>query len=311
MNKILFLIFSLSTHILANNVVSSLKIASTTNEVFYSKNLINITQKDLSLFSKNDNIQNLFDKALNENRIAYNKFDSIKTYNNLENGDFLLLKCLKEIDCDIETFAKIMQKSQLHQKIAYDYPSISIGKLNQIVGSINENLMNRYFISSNWIKIEGEVGRNGIDGLFIKRDTNGFIRDLLIVESKYNKSGLQDTEHGQQMTKQWILKKLLNLKNKYPDNSDYIQIEKFVNNDIYRAMLWNLKAENDVLIFDLSKLNDKNGKVEKISLISGEKFKINQSNNSYININNPENDFHRNIIEWYKKEFERIEEVLK
>ena len=60
-----------------------------------------------------------------------------------------------------------------------------------------------------------------------------------------------------------------------------------------------------------SKLNDKNGKVEKISLIGGEKFKINQSNNSYININNPENDFHRNIIEWYKKEFERIEEVLK
>jgi cysteinyl-tRNA synthetase len=58
-------------------------------------------------------------------------------------------------------------------------------------------------------------------------------------------------------------------------------------------------------------LNDKNGKVEKISLIGGEKFKINQSNNSYININNPENDFHRNIIEWYKKEFERIEEVLK
>lgn len=157
--------------------------------------------------------------------------------------------------------------------------------------------MNKYFISSNWTKIETEeVGRNGIDGLFIKKDSNGLIRDLLIVESKYNKSGLQDTEHGQQMTKQWILKKLMNLQNKYPDNKDYIQIEKFVQHDTYRAMLWNLKLDNNILIFDLVKLNDKNVKMEKIDLVGGEKFKINQSNNSFIDLNNPENDFQKILL---------------
>lgn len=128
----------------------------------------------------------------------------------------------------------------------------------------------------------------------------------MIVESKYNKSGLNDTKNGQQMTKQWILKKVENLQKKYPDNNDYLQIEKFVNNDVYRSMLWNLKVENEKLIFDLVKVNDKSGKIEKVNLVGGEKFKINQLNNSFIEIKKPENQFQEKMINWYTEELNSI-----
>ena len=108
------------------------------------------------------------------------------------------------------------------------------------------------------------------------------------------------------MTKQWILKKVENLQKRYPDNNDYLQIEKFVNNDVYRSMLWNLKVENEKLIFDLVKVNDKSGKIEKVNLVGGEKFKINQLNNSFIEIKKPENQFQEKMINWYTEELNSI-----
>lgn len=306
MNKIILIFTILVTNFYANGVTNISKIALYSEEINVVKSIVNITEKELLLQPKNENIQNLFSMALNENRISYNEFKYISVYDKFENGDLLLLKCLKENDCYVGKFADIMQKSELHQKIAYKYPQISIGKLNQLVGSLNENLMNRYFTSSGWTKIEGEIGRNGIDGLFIKKNNEGIIKEVLIVESKYNKSGLQDTEYGQQMTKQWIIKKIEDLKLKYPDDNNYKQIGKFIDNDIYRSMLWNLKVENENLIFDLAKLNDKNGKIEKINLVGGEKFKINQSNNSFINIHQPENEFQKKIVSWYDEEMNNI-----
>ena len=125
----------------------------------------------------------------------------------MKNGDKLLLKCLKNPACNIEEYSNLMSKSPLHIKVASKYPHMTIGQINMKVGSINENIMNKYFQSTGWSKIESEIGRNGIDGLFVKR-RNGVIYDIIIAESKYNKSGLQHTNHGVQMTKQWILKKI-------------------------------------------------------------------------------------------------------
>jgi hypothetical protein len=306
MNKILILILGLNVNFYANSLTTITKVASYSHEVTLGKQLINISQKELSLQSKNENIQSLFNIALNQNRVNYNEFKYISNYNSLEKGDLLLLRCLKETSCEVGKFVDIMQKSELHQKIAYKYPQASLGKLNKIVGTLNENLMNKYFTSSGWIKIEGEVGSNGIDGLFIKRNKDRTIKEILIAESKYNKSGLNDTKNGQQMTKQWILKKVENLQKKYPDNNDYLQIEKFVNNDVYRSMLWNLKVENEKLIFDLVKVNDKFGKIEKVNLVGGEKFKINQLNNSFIEIKKPENQFQEKMINWYTEELNSI-----
>lgn len=303
---IVFLIF-ISDIIYANSISNISKLGAFSEKIDTVRQIVNITQKELSLKPKSENIQDLFSLALNENRISYDEFKYISTYNKLDNGDTLLLKCLKDNLCEVGKFVDNMQKSELHQKIAFKYPQVSIGKLNQLVGSLNENLMNRYFTSFGWTKIEGEVGRNGIDGLFVKKNRDGSIKEILIVESKYNKSGLQDTENGKQMTKQWILKKIDNLQKEYPNNDEYNQIKEFVDNDIYRSMLWNLKVEGEKLIFDLTKLTDKNGSIEKLDLVGGEKFKINQSNNSFIDIKKPENDFQKKIVNWYNEELDNIE----
>ncbi|SFV65186.1 hypothetical protein MNB_SM-6-1557 [hydrothermal vent metagenome] len=181
---------------------------------------------------------------------------------------------------------------------------MSLAQINHKVGSINENIMNQYFQSTGWSKIEGEVGRNGIDGLFVKRK-NGAIVDVMVVESKYNKSGLQYTKNGKQMTKQWIMKKIENLKRKYPDNKDYNTIEKYIENENYRALLWNLKIKENNLIIALKKVHDKGGKITTSDLRGGEKMKINFKGNQMIDLDNPKNDFHKMIVFWYKNELKK------
>jgi len=263
--------------------------------------LSRVTQKSLTL-SKVDNIQNLMSLAIKENRVSFmDQCKYITTFKKIENGDKLLLKCLKNTTCDIEIFSSMMTKSTLHVKVATKYPNMSLGQINIKVGTINENMMNKYFQSMGWRKIEGEVGRNGIDGLFIKKK-NGVIVDVLVVESKYNKSGLQYTNHGQQMTKQWVSKKIDNLIKEYPNNSDYVSIKKYVDNNIYRAMLWNLKTQDDKLMISLKQVHDKMGKVVTSDLKGSKQMKINFNGNQEISIKNPKDNFHKEIVSWYKEE---------
>ena len=263
--------------------------------------LSKVTQKSLTL-SKTENIQSLVNLAIKEKKINFmNQCKYIERFKNIEYGDKLLLKCLKSPACDLENFSNLMSKSSLHVKIAAKYPNMTLGQINIKVGTINENIMNKYFQSTGWTKIEGEVGRNGIDGLFIKKK-NGVIVEALVVESKYNKSGLQHTKHGQQMTKQWVSKKVDNLIKQYPNNSDYVNIRKYVDNDIYRAMLWNMKTTDDSLLISLKHIHDKAGKATTTKVIGNAKMKINFNGNQEINIKNPANVFHKKIGLWYKDE---------
>ena len=271
------------------------------NLISKAGSLQKVTQKYLNL-SKVENIQNLMALSVKENRVDFlEQFKYIKVFKNIKNGDKLLLKCLKTSDCDLEKYSDLMRKSPLHIKIATKYPNMNLAQINYKVGSINENIMNQYFKSTGWTKIEGEVGRNGIDGLFIKVK-HDVIVDVMVVESKYNKSGLQHTMNGKQMTKQWVSKKIEVLQKKYPNNKDYDVIKKYIENDSYRAFLWNLKINDENLIVSLKKVHDKNGKIATSNLKGGEKMKINFNGNQKININNPKSDFHRQIVSWYKKE---------
>ena len=52
-------------------------------------------------------------------------------------------------------------------------------KLNIVNGYTTECVMNYFYTSSGWYKIEGEVGRNGLDGLYIKKE-KGIVRDVLV-----------------------------------------------------------------------------------------------------------------------------------
>jgi len=143
--------------------------------------LSKVTIKSLSM-SKIDNIQNLMALATKEKRVDFiDQFKYIKEYKNMKNGDKILLKCLKKSTCNLEKYTNLMHKSPLHRQFAMKYPNMSLSQINHRVGSINENIMNKYFQSTGWTKIEGEVGRNGIDGLFIKRK-NRVISKVMVVK---------------------------------------------------------------------------------------------------------------------------------
>lgn len=309
MKRIIFIFVVLGSILFADvlgcmsipRITKSTRGINETSAIMKSGRLAIITEKSLSL-SKEANIEDLIYLARIENRINFvDECKYLPIYKNMKNGDKILLKCLKDKECDMEIFSQLMTKSPMHIELASKFTNLSLAQLNLKVGVINENLMNKYFQSVGWTKIEGEVGRNGIDGLFIKRKNN-VIADVMIVESKYNKSGLQITDNGQQMTKQWIAKKIENLQIKYPDNDDYNTIQKFIENDVYRARLWNIKREDDKLLISLKKVHDKDGKVETSKIEGPEQGMVNYKNNSIVSLTNPENTFQKQIVSWYKEE---------
>jgi len=312
MKKILLLLL-FNKFLLANSlefvddgvkIIKGEKVISTITEssqILKVAKLSKVTEQMLGN-TKVTNIQDLLQLAVKEQRIGFTKqFLYIKTFKNIKNGDRLLFQCLKNSACDLANYSSLMNKSPLHITLASKYPTLTLAQINNKVGAINETLMNKYFKSTGWTKIEGEVGRNGIDGLFIKRK-NGVVSDVIIAESKYNKSGLQHTQHGKQMTNQWILKKLEVLQAKYPKNLDYKIIEQHVKNDNYRALLWNLKTTENKLLISLTKIHDKNGAISISALKGNEKMKINFFRNRDIDIQNPQNSFQEKIISWYKAE---------
>jgi hypothetical protein len=288
---------------LARGVKSAAKYSDDAIDILKAKKISQVTYATLKLNTVDKNIQALLHLAAKEHRLKHysDQFTYVSKYKKFKNGDKLLLKCLKTRTCDLENFSKLMTKSPLHVKVVTKYPHMTLGQVNIKVGTINENIMNKYFQSTGWTKIEGEVGRNGIDGLFIKKK-NGVIVDVMVVESKYNKSVLQYTNNGQQMTKQWVTKKIDDLISKYPNSQDYKTIKEFVDKDVYRALLWNIKVNDDKLIISLKKVHDKSGKVVTSDLRGHEKMKINFEGNQEISIKNPNNDFHKKIVEWYKEE---------
>ena len=66
------------------------------------------------------------------------------------------------------------------------------GRLNIINGASAECVMHQFYTQSNWTQIEGEIGRNGIDGLYYNS------------QSAKNKT-------IKQMSKEWVLKTMKKL----------------------------------------------------------------------------------------------------
>jgi hypothetical protein len=129
----------------------------------------------------------------------------------------------------------------LHAKIVILSDSKIQGRLNILNGASAECVMHHFYTDSGWIRIEGEVGRNGIDGLYYKK-RNGIIREVLVAESKWNKAVLGRSGKNKlirQMSKQWVLHTLERL-SKYKPLPEYQSIKKLVMHDQYRARLFRL-----------------------------------------------------------------------
>ncbi|MDX8383603.1 MAG: hypothetical protein R8M45_05940 [Ghiorsea sp.] len=279
----------------------SLSAVESINPIIRAGMLSKVTRSSLTM-SKSENIQSLIELAIKENRIGFVKHVvHSKAFSKLKGGDKLLLKCLKSTACNMDNFPSIVGKSTLHAQIITKAPHLNLTQTNIRVGVINENIMAKYFQSMGWKKIEGEVGRNGIDGLFIKRKNKKII-DILIVESKYNTSGLQYTKSGKQMSKTWVTEKIRSLQKKYPGNQDYQSIQRFIQNDSYRALLWNLKVSDKTLKILVKNIHDKEGVVTASAIQGRDKMKINFARNQEININKPANAFHNQVASWYREE---------
>lgn len=89
--------------------------------------------------------------------------------------------------------------------------------------------MHKFYTNTGWEQIEGEVGRNGIDGLYLKRK-QGVIREVLVAESKWNKSRLGRSGENKlvkQMSQEWVLGTMERLQ-KYKPLPEYEQVQQLI-----------------------------------------------------------------------------------
>jgi hypothetical protein len=260
-----------------------------------------LTASDLRHASKAENVAGLLDLAQNENRIdAVQAIQLSGSYSGLRKGDDLLLICLKNAKCQPDSFYASAKNSDLHAAVLARAPALGATQANHAVGAVNEGLMLRFFENSGWKAVDGQVGRTGFDGLLVKVDDAGTVRDLLIVESKYNTSTLKTTNHGTQMSDEWVRKKIQDLRSQSPDADIYRQIESLVESGAYRARLWNMTVENGKASIELKSVHSKDGTLSLRGVEDAERPPL------VIDIRAPKNDFDRRFASWYREEMDLV-----
>jgi len=92
----------------------------------------------------------------------------------------------------------------------YGDPAAPPWELNQVKGAAGENLMDRvvtnqfFSETGGWVSCPPRSGPQGLDGLYVRANSQGQLRPPLVVESKYGSSGLSQTAAGRQMSEGWI-----------------------------------------------------------------------------------------------------------
>ena len=137
--------------------------------------------------------------------------------------------------------------------------SLIQGRLNIVNGASAECMMHQFYTQSGWVQVEGEIGRNGIDGLYYKKK-NGVIKDVLVAESKWNTSRLGHSGKNKavkQMSQEWVLRTMNKLIHKMPSKI-YSTLKQFIEHDQYRARLFRLKPKsNNSIQISIYKIKNK------------------------------------------------------
>lgn len=225
-----------------------------------------------------------------------------------DRGPTLLARCLNSPGCDHNAFIVSQQRSSLHRMLSFQLPHLSPTAINHKVGGLNERVMNAYYTSSGWRQLPGEVGRNGIDGLFVKYRRDGSIRDVLVSESKYNFSPLGNTQHGRQMSQQWTLKKIDNL---YSSTEDprYLEVRRVVAQGTHRSILWRLMPSADdssAFIIQRQRVRDEAGLLAFDDIRGGHRMLVDRAANQTIDIAQPSNAFHATMTSHIQSAFDDI-----
>ena len=249
---------------------------------------------------KNESISNLLDQALGAGKITLaDKFKLQGLYAKLKTGELDLQHCLKVDKCDLYSFqillAELPKSSSIYKKLAYKYPYEKLQFFLKKAGNINERVMSDFYTRSGWNRLEGEIGVNGIDGLFVKVK-NGIVRDVLIVEGKFNTSQLGNTKNGKQMSKTWIKNHINRLTQEYPDKSEYRQIKKFIDSDAYRGIIWKMNVADGKLVINTQKAISKGSTVELSKAQAQDSLHVNK----IIDINSPNSTFEKGMVNSFK-----------
>lgn len=73
-----------------------------------------------------------------------------------------------------------------------------------IKGNLAESLMDDFYRKDGWEIIDGKRGRNGFDGLYVRRNKNGTITDWIVTDAKSGAATLSMTSRGMQLSKEWV-----------------------------------------------------------------------------------------------------------
>lgn len=291
----------------ADTALAATRVFKAGSYLHRSATLASLSKGELRFATKQDNIEGLITLARAERRWNLNhaaELHAWERYNSIREGDLLLLQCLKEPRCDPDKIADIAMLSDLHREVVLRRPASNLTQVNHVVGEISELVMLRYFESTGWTKIEGQVGRSGIDGLFVKRNTRGVVREVMIVESKYNTSALQTTNHGQQMSRDWLQKKLSNLRQHQPDESTYRRVEELLSAGYYRARLWTMRVEEGEIRINFQRVRSSSDRVDELIEDPGTRVAVPPST---IRLSSPANKFEKTIADAYVHALQRLE----
>jgi len=181
------------------------------------------------------------------------------------------------------------------------------GRLNIVNGASAECVMHQFYTQSGWIQVEGEIGRNGIDGLYYKKK-KGVIKDVLVAESKWNTSRLSRSGKNKavkQMSQEWVLRTMNKLIKKMPSKT-YITLKRFIENNQYRARLFRLKPkDNNRIQISIYKIKNKSFKAFE---------EIKDTQLPPMDINKPKNSFETRMVKAYngcrKKQLHKYFKVL-
>jgi len=166
------------------------------------------------------------------------------------------------------------------------------GKIvSNVHGPLGESYMDHYFEMQGWEKLEGEVGRNGIDGLYVRRGKNGEIIRVMVSESKFGGSNLNVACSAQQMSHAWTLCKLdaldksleskmallekkekagsinsgerQELENLRKEMEDMKQVRRHVEKENFRRRIFRSRIKGGVLEINISDVEEVDGKVKE------------------------------------------------
>lgn len=143
-----------------------------------------------------------------------------------------------------------------YQGLTNKLENIGYANMNKVHGNMVEKVSDSRFTGKGkYGKRIGEIGSNGIDGLYGKVNSSGITKEVLVTESKFGNASLRVNKDGtKQMSKEWILKqhdkliektkKNLNAAVTKSDKTKYSKLLKsyeqskyLIENDVYKAKL--------------------------------------------------------------------------